>query len=205
MPILKRAENDAPKNGTENQVKSAANAQTPPPKSQGQGNSTAPAPQTSAPAPNSPPANATSNAPTPTADNEIEQTGAAAAGATATITADTVNGVCTMSNDLDASQQASWTDAVITTCCAGDQASACWFRIQDGVKPEDACKIPTCGDLNSNDPDRMVGFRPLSGSIGSGKYQNIFPFLFLNGSSRPVISALLFIVAPFCVSFMLLL
>lgn len=143
--------------------------------------------------------------PSPSASNQIEQTGSAAVGATATISADTAQGSCTLGNDLDGNQQASWTESIVTTCCTGEKTTTCWYRIQAKVEPSDACKIPVCADLNSNDPDKMAGFRPLSGTNGEGKYQNVFPILFLSSGLKTAIPLLLFVIAPIGASLVLLL
>ena len=112
-----------------------------------------------------------------TTSNHIENAGSVAPGATASITADTSKGTCQMSNDLDDNQQASWTETVVSTCCTSEAYSECWFRIQAKTDTKYACVIPRCDALLSNEPDKMAGFRPLSGSIGEGKYQNMFPIL----------------------------
>lgn len=108
-----------------------------------------------------------------------------------------------MNNDLASNQQASWTDDVVTTCCTSEASTECWFRIQANTPSQDACKIPLCDDLLSNDPARMLSFRPLSGSIGDGKYQNIFPLLFVNGAAKPLLSLTLFVLAPLAASLLL--
>ena len=87
----------------------------------------------------------------------------------------------------------------------GPKSSTCWYRIQAKTAPEVACKIPNCEALNSNDPGAMLGFRPLSGTNGEGKYNNIYPILFLSGAARPAIPILLFIGAPLLVSLLVLL
>ena len=138
-----------------------------------------------------------------TTSNHIENAGSVAPGATASITADTSKGTCQMSNDLDDNQQASWTETVVSTCCTSEAYSECWFRIQAKTDAKNACVIPRCGALLSNEPDKMAGFRPLSGSIGEGKYQNMFPILILSAAVRPAIPFLLFLVAPLCISFIL--
>lgn len=146
-----------------------------------------------------------SQGPTPSASNQLEHTGSAAVGATATLSADTAQGTCTFNNDLDGNQQASWTESIVTTCCTGEKTTTCWYRIQAKVDAADACKIPVCADLNSNDPERMAAFRPLSGTNGEGKYQNIFPILFLSSGLKTAIPLLLFVIAPICASLVLLL
>ncbi|WFD20154.1 galactose-6-sulfurylase [Malassezia caprae] len=101
-----------------------------------------------------------------------------------------------MSNDLDNNQQASWTESIVTTCCTGEKTTTCWYRIQAKIDAKEACTIPVCADLNSNDPEKMAGFRPLSGTNGEGKYQNIFPILFLSSGLKTAIPLLLFVIAP---------
>ena len=153
----------------------------------------------------------TTNAiPTPTksttnTSNRIEHGGTANSGATATVSADTSQGPCNVSNELDDNQQAAWDDTWISTCCTNERDSTCWFRLQNKVSAEDACKIPSCRDLLSNDMNKMIGFRPLSGTNGKGKFQNIYPIIFLSAAVRPAVSVLLFVVAPVLVSFILLL
>lgn len=137
--------------------------------------------------------------------NNIENTGSAAPGATATITADTPKGECQMNNDLSPNQQASWTETVVSTCCTSTEYSECWYRVQANADPKDACFIPHCDALLSNEPDKMAGFRPMSGSIGKGKYQNVFPILLLNSAMHLGTPALLFLVAPLGISLILLL
>ena len=150
--------------------------------------------------------NATSSdVPTPTASNQLEHSGVASAGATATLSADTPQGTCTMDNALSQNQQAGWTDSIVNTCCTAATETTCWYRIQAKVSAEEACKIPNCDDLASNDRDRMLGFVPLSSTNGEGKYANTFPILFLSAAIRPSIHVLLFIVAPIGVSLLLLL
>lgn len=142
---------------------------------------------------------------TPTASNQIEATGGVNAGATATISADTPQGTCVMDNDLSDNQQASWTESIVNTCCTGAEVSTCWYRVQAKVDPSVACKIPHCNDLFRNDQDRMYGFMPLSSANGVGKYQNVFPILFLSAGARSAIPLLLFLAAPLGVSLLLLL
>lgn len=151
----------------------------------------------------------TDRIPTPTQSassdkNHIEHGGTADDGDTASITADTNNGTCEYDNELDSNQQAAWSDTWISTCCTNEKNSICWYRLQDKVSADVACKIPNCATLNSNDQSRMMGFRPLSGTNGEGKFQNIFPIIFLSGAVKPALPVLLFVVAPLVVSLILL-
>lgn len=151
----------------------------------------------------------TDRMPTPTQSassdkNHIENSGTADDGDTASISADTGNGTCEFDNELDGNQQAAWSDTWISTCCTNEMNSICWYRLQDKVSADVACKIPNCATLNSNDMDAMMGFRPLSGTNGEGKFQNIFPIIFLSGAAKPALPILLFVVAPLVVSLVLL-
>lgn len=143
--------------------------------------------------------------PSSSVPNQIEETGSAAKGKNATIHADTLNGECVVQNKMDPNQQSSWNEEIVNTCCTGPKASTCWYRLQAKTAPEVACKIPNCEALNSNDPGAMLGFRPLSGTNGEGKYNNIYPILFLSGAARPAIPILLFLGAPLLVSLLVLL
>lgn len=184
-PVIARAEpsNNAGGNGTASNHTSPASSATP--TSSAAGNST--------------------DTPTPSASNQIEASGTAGPGAVATVSADTTQGTCTIGNGLSDNQQAGWTDSIINTCCTGTKSSTCWYRVQAKVAAADACRIPNCDDLVTNDPDKMVGFRPLTATTGEGKYGNTFPILFLSAGVRPSIHLLLFIVAPIGVSLLLLL
>lgn len=146
-----------------------------------------------------------SGKPSPSASNKLEETGSVSKGATATLSADTPKGTCELDNALSPNQQAGWTESVVNTCCTKDQYSTCWWRAQAKASPEDACKIPNCDDLFSNEHDKMLGFRPLTSTTGMGKYGNTFPILFLSAAARPSIHLLLFIIAPLSVSLLLLL
>ena len=42
------------------------------------------------------------------------------------------------------------------------------------VSGDQECEIPSCPDLESEDPTRMIGFVPLNSTNGQGKYGNIF-------------------------------
>lgn len=110
-----------------------------------------------------------------------------------------------MNNTLSQNQQAGWTDSIVNTCCTSDKDTTCWYRVQAKVSAQDACRIPSCDDLFSNDQDRMIGFRPLTSTNGQGKYGNTFPILFLSAAVRPSIQLLLFVIAPLGVSLLLLL
>ncbi|WFC99635.1 hypothetical protein MYAM1_002380 [Malassezia yamatoensis] len=150
--------------------------------------------------------NATSSGSEPASTvNSLESSGAASAGATATLTADTAQGTCTLDNALSENQQAGWTDEIVNTCCTVDSNTTCWFRVQSKVNAEDACKIPNCDDLNSNDQDRMVGFNPLTSTDGKGRYGNVFPILFLSSAVRPSLQFLLLVVTPLWTALALLL
>ncbi|WFD31690.1 hypothetical protein MSPP1_002729 [Malassezia sp. CBS 17886] len=131
--------------------------------------------------------------PTPSASNDLEHSGEASSGATATLSAETPKGTCTFDNPLSPNQQASWTDTIVNTCCTATTMSTCWYRIQAKAEPSLACQIPDCDELFSNDPDKMLGFRPLSGSNGIGKYGNSFPILFLSAAARPTVHLLLLV------------
>ncbi|WFD34489.1 hypothetical protein MCUN1_001330 [Malassezia cuniculi] len=153
----------------------------------------------------------TTNAiPTPTktttnTSNRIESSGTAGSGATATVSADTSDGPCSVSNNLDGNQQAAWDETWISTCCTQEKSSICWYRFQSKVSAEDACRIPNCAALNSNDMNQMIGFRPMSGTNGQGKFGNIYPIIFLSAAVRPAISVFVFFVAPILVSLIVLL
>lgn len=106
----------------------------------------------------------TSSAPLSTA------TGSAPEGGDATIT----EASCSYTNHLAVNQQASWGSGIINTCCGFASGTECWYRRQADVAPADECNIPSCEDLQSDDPARMDGFVPLTSTNGSGKYKNIF-------------------------------
>jgi len=136
--------------------------------------------------------------------NHLESTGSASPGATATLQADTSKGHCEMSNDLSVNQQASWDEYVVSTCCTSSDYAECWYRVQASVDAKLACVIPKCQDLQTNDPDKMLGFKPLSGSNGQGKYQNLFPILILSSALRHAIPHFLIVSISLGVSLLLL-
>lgn len=96
--------------------------------------------------------------------------GSAPLGGDATIT----EASCSYTNHLAVNQQASWGSGIINTCCGFASGTECWYRRQANVAPQDECNIPSCADLQSDDPARMDGFIPLTSTNGSGKYKNIF-------------------------------
>lgn len=83
---------------------------------------------------------------------------------------------CNMVNLLSQNQQASWTDTHVSTCCVGTLQSTCFLRIQTDVQGSDKCIIPNCDDLQSNDADKMVGFKPLTSTWAKGAHSNEYYF-----------------------------
>ncbi|EPQ25948.1 uncharacterized protein PFL1_06403 [Pseudozyma flocculosa PF-1] len=98
-----------------------------------------------------------------------------AAGGDATVSADTNQGSCQMTNKLSVNQQASWSNGIINTCCVYATYSTCYLRIQSTVSGAEACEIPDCNDLASNDRAKMIGFNALNSTNGQGSLGNIYP------------------------------
>lgn len=91
---------------------------------------------------------------------------------------------CSMSNNLSAGQSASWTDTTASSCCVASTSSTCYFRMQSSVSSTERCTIPNCADLASGDSAKMVGFKPLSTTTGSGTQNNTFNITPVNGADR---------------------
>ncbi|KAN0061219.1 hypothetical protein ACQY0O_006959 [Thecaphora frezii] len=102
-------------------------------------------------------------------------TGSSSGGGDATVSANTTTGSCSLTNHLSVNQQASWSTTLTNTCCVYASYSLCYLRLASSVSGSEACLIPNCDELASNDAGRMAGFQALNSTNGEGHLGNRYP------------------------------